>query len=121
MRKFFVIAIPIVTLALFVAIMLSSSFLKKPMGKNDNFPKAIHIMIDNVNEEQWDKASQDIDKLDQMWKKITKRVQFSSERDEINYVSTNLARLKGAVQSKDKSSALMELYDAFNHWKELGE
>lgn len=48
------------------------------------------------------------------------RVQFSSERGEINELTTSIARLKGAIMAKDKPGALMELYEAYSHWNDLG-
>lgn len=121
MRRFLTVAIPIVMLAIFIVVMLSGSFLKKPFGKNDNLPSTIKLMINDVNNEDWEKLSEEVDKLDNMWKRIIKRVQFSVERDELNFLSTNIARLRGAIMAEDKASALIELSEAFNHWKELGE
>lgn len=121
MRKFLTITIPIVTIALFVCIMLSGSFLKKPFNKNEDIPKKIEVITQYVNNEEWQEASDELETLDKAWRKMISRIQFSSERDEINYLSVNIARLRGAIQAEDKSSALMELYEANNHWKTLGE
>jgi hypothetical protein len=121
MRKFIVSAIPIVTLVLFVCIMMSGSFLKRPFGKNDDVQQTIEKMIEDVNNEAWDKVAVEVGDLDSAWRKVIKRIQFSEERDEINYLTSNIARLRGAVSAKDKSDALMELNDAYCHWKELGK
>jgi hypothetical protein len=120
MRKFIVIAIPIAALAIFVCIMISGSFLKKPFGKNDNVAQTIEIIIEDVSNEAWDEVVVEVDELDRAWKKVKKRIQFSEERDEINFITSNIARLRGAVSAKDKSDALIELNDAYNHWIELG-
>jgi hypothetical protein len=48
-------------------------------------------------------------------------VQFSSERDEINFFSMSLARLEGAILVKDKINAVMELKEAYEHWDQLGQ
>lgn len=121
MRRFIVIAIPIATLALFVCIMLSGSFLKKPFGKKDDVALSIETIMEDVNNEAWDEVAVEVDDLDKAWKKVIKRIQFSEERDEINYLTSNIARLRGAVSAKDKSDALMELNDAYSHWNELGK
>lgn len=121
MRKFIIYATPIVLLALFICIMLSGSFLKKPLGKEDSIPKIIKEIIGDVNNGDWETVNTKVDKFDKTWKKIVTRVQFSSERDEMNFVSVNIARLRGAVQAKDKVNALIELNEALIHWKELGE
>ena len=120
MRKFLVITIPIVTLAFFILIMLSSSILKGPLGKDDNIPESIDLIVQDIDSEDWEEANNKTENLSITWEKIVKRVQFSSERDEINSFSTNIARLRGAIMAKDKSSSFAELNEAYDHWKELG-
>ncbi len=121
MRKFMVIAIPIAALLLFVCIMISGSFLKKPFGKNDDVAQTIEKLMEDVNKEAWEEALVKVDELDNVWRRVIKRIQFSEERDEINSLTSNIARLRGAVSAKDKSDALMELNDAYSHWKRLGK
>jgi len=121
MRRFLVIAIPIVTLVFFVMVMLSGDILKQSLGKEDNIPQSIETIIQDVNHENWEAANQNTDNLNRVWDKVVTRVQFSSERDEINAFSMNIARLRGAIQAKDKSFVLTELSEAYEHWKELGK
>lgn len=120
MRKFLVVTIPIATLVLFICIMLSGGFLKKPFGTNDDVEKTIKMLIEDVNNEAWDEVREEVADLDQGWKKVMVRIQFSQERDEINSLTTNIARLRGAVSAEDKAGSLIELNDAYSHWKELG-
>jgi len=119
MRKFLVITIPVVTIVIFIAIMLSGNFLKLSLGQNDNIPQSIGLVMKDVSNEDWEAANRDTDNLEKAWKKIVRRVQFSSERDEINAFSASLARLRGAIEAKDKSNALSELYVEYEHWNEL--
>ena len=120
MRRFLVIAIPVFTLLLFIFIMLSGDFLKRPIGKNDDIPQAIEDLMKVIQNEQWDEVEKKTDELEHKWKNMVIIVQFSSERDEINYFSTNIARLRGATMAKDKDSALIEINEAYEHWNELG-
>ena len=50
---------------------------------------------------------------------IIHRIQFGSEREEINDLSKNIARLRGAAQAKDRTSSLVELSEAYHHWKNI--
>lgn len=120
MRRFMVIAIPIVTLIVFILIMLSGSILKSPLGQNDDVPKVISEITKEIKNERWEEVSKKTEELDELWRKIVNRVQFSSERDEINYFSMNIARLRGAIMAKDKGNALVEINEAYEHWDELG-
>lgn len=121
MRKFLVIAIPIITIALFILIMLSGNFLKRPLGKDDNIPESIQMIIKDIESEKWEEAEKKTTQLTTTWEKVVDRVQFSSERDEINALNVNIARLHGAIWAKDKSSSLTELCEAYEHWDQLGK
>lgn len=119
MRKFLVITIPIATLTFFILIMFSSSILKRTLGNNDNISQSIQSIIQDIELENWADANYKTDKLKVTWEKVIKRVQFSSERDEINSLSTNIARLQGSIKAKDKSNSYSELNEALDHWTEL--
>ena len=121
MRRFLTIAIPIVSLALFICIMLSGSILKRPFGKDDDVPQAIENLIQEVDNDEWDKVNSEIDNLEKSWNKVIRRVQFSLERDEISDLSMSIARLRGAALAEDKGNSLIELFEAYNHWKEMGK
>jgi len=120
MRKFIIIAIPIITIALFILIMLSGNYLKKPILGNDDFPGLVQNVIEDVNLENWEKAEEHKKELDNAWKNIVKRVQFSSEREEINALNVSLARVNGAILVRNKALAVCELKEAYEHWDLLG-
>src|SRR5665648_49028 len=117
MRKFMVIALPIVTLVLFVMVMLSSNILKQPLGNDDNIPQSIETVVQDINHENWEAANQNTENLNRVWDKVVTRVQFSAERNELDDLTMNIARLKGAIQAKDKAGGLTELSEAYEHWK----
>jgi hypothetical protein len=121
MKKFMIRAIPIVTLIFFVLVMLSDNILKKPLGKNDDVPGSIQLTLKAVNAEKWDDAQRNTEALAKAWNKVVKRVQFSAEKDELNYFDANLARLRGAIMTKNKSEATLELSEAYEHWDNIGK
>lgn len=121
MRKFLVILIPAITIALFLLIMLSDNFLKNPLTNNDNLPLSIESIRKDIEAENWSDAGVKVENLSSVWDKVVKRVQFSSEKDEIDSLYVNIARLKGAIAAKDKSSSLMELNEAYEHWENIGK
>ena len=121
MRTFLVKLIPIIALIFFVLVMLSGSYLKRPTLGNDNIPKSIDSIIQDINNENWEAARNNTEELSKSWSKTIRRTQFSSERDEINGFSFNIARLRGAIMARDKADALMELKEAYEHWDELGK
>lgn len=120
MRKFLVISIPIVSLILFVLIMLSSNVLKRPLGKEEGIPESIQLITQDIKSENWESATEKAENLSNIWDKVVKRIQFSSERDEINSFDTSIAHLKGAIMAKDKSASFIALNEAYEHWDGLG-
>jgi Domain of unknown function (DUF4363) len=111
--------IPTIVLAFFIALMNAGPYLKEPRGEYDNVPKYFQMVEADVKTEQWDAAKNDLDALIKAWKFVIRRVQFDVERDEINGLSSNLARLDGSIDAKDKAGALAELAEAKGHWDEL--
>lgn len=121
MRRFLVISIPIVTIALFILIMLSDKFLKNSLTDNDNIPSSIEeVRIEIVNG-NWNEARTKTENLSKIWGKIVKRIQFSAEKDEINGFYKSISRLQGAISSMDKTNAYMELNEAYEHWENVGK
>ncbi|HHY28193.1 MAG TPA: DUF4363 family protein [Desulfitobacterium dehalogenans] len=121
MRKFLVIGIPIITIAFFVLIMQSGNYLKNPLGNEVGIPERLGQIIQEIQAENWDSAKNHWDNLSEDWDKVVKRVQFSSERNEINDFTVSIARLRGAIEAQDKSSGLQLLYEAYEHWEDLGK
>jgi hypothetical protein len=121
LRRFLVISIPIILLTICVLIMLSGSFFKKPRGDWDDVIKHIDTTTEAIMSDDWILAEENSNKLDTAWTAVTKRIQFSCERDEIHALGVSIARLKAAITAKDKTSALLELSEAEEHWDDLGK
>lgn len=119
MKKFISFAIPIIALTAFVLLMLGGNYLKKPRNPSEDVIAFVELSIEHVKGEKWDMLHEDISSIDAAWKKITPRIQFSVERDEIYNINLNIARLKGSADSEDKPSALIELNEIIENWTEL--
>ena len=119
MKKVLYYGIPTVLLLVFVLIMTAGNYLKKPRSVNDDVVMYIKVVTEDVKGENWNKADEDTKKLTDAWKKITPRLQFSCERDEIYNISINIARLNGIVMGKDKNAAFVELSEMYENWIEL--
>ena len=119
MKKFISYAIPIVTLGLFVLLMLGGNYLKKPHNPSEDVVAFVNLSIEHAKAEKWNMLQQDIVSIHTAWDKIIPRIQFSVERDELYNISLNIARLKGSVDSEDKTSTLIELNEIIENWNEL--
>lgn len=119
MKKYISYSIPIATLAIFVALMLGGNFLKKPHNSSEDVVALVEVSIIHAKVENWDILKQDIASIDFAWKKITPRIQFSVETDEIYNINLNIARLRGSISAQDKPSTLIELNEIIENWDEL--
>jgi hypothetical protein len=121
MRRLITLAIPILTILLFIFIMQSGNLIKKSLEKDDPLVNHMENMVRAANDDNWAKVAVILDHLDADWKKLLFRLQFSCERDEINYINSNIARMRGAVLAEDRTNLLIELEEVKSHWDRLGE
>ncbi|MBU3179658.1 DUF4363 family protein [Clostridium psychrophilum] len=119
MKKFLSYIIPIITLTAFILIMLGGNYFKKPHNSTEDVIAFINISMKDAKVENWDKLRKDVTNIDYAWKKIIPRIQFSVETDEILDINLNIARLKGSIDSNDKSSTLIELNEIIENWDGL--
>lgn len=121
MRSFVFYLIPVVTLAIFFAIMNGGIILKNSIGERDHhFLKYYNDIKNCINDEEWEEAIAYSKKLEDVWKKKIPWIQFSVERDQLNGIDVALARLMGFLEARDKAGALAELYEAKRYWDDLG-
>ena len=121
MNKFVFYLIPILTLAIFFAIMNGGLILKNSIGERDqHFLKYYADIKACIDDEKWEQAIDYCQKLKNAWNKRIPWIQFSVERDQINGIDISLARLTGYLEARDKAGALAELYEAKRHWDDLG-
>lgn len=120
MSKIWAYLIPALLLAFFVLIMVSGSFLKKPIDASDNVAARISAVQNALGREEWEEAAVQAKRLEAAWEKVIPRVQVGVERQDVNNLSISIARLRGAIAARDKAGALTELYELREHWNSLG-
>ena len=121
MRKFLTIFIPIIFLAICIMAMLSGPLLKNPWTEDEN----IISFIDNIErfseENQWEQSEKEVEKVEKAWESILKRVQYTSEVDEIDDIYNNIARMKGGIRAKDLGITLGATEEIKTNWENLGK
>lgn len=121
MRRFFLYkVIPSLVLLLFILLMNSGNYLKKPLGLTDNVPKILDQIQRDLEHQEWSIAHVHIRTVESAWKEVVHRIQFSEERDEINNFQHSLARLKGFVKAHHKAGSMAELEELKETWDNLG-
>ncbi len=120
LKRIFCYGLPIIVIILFICIMLSGSFLKRPFSNRDNFIRHLDALNQSIEHKDWKSAKSNFKKVSRAWKLVALRVQFSEERDQMNEMDINLARIKGAIKVKDKNAAIIEINEAHEHWNDMG-
>ncbi|WP_366924022.1 DUF4363 family protein [Metallumcola ferriviriculae] len=95
--------------------------MKKPFNQFQEIDQLIIEIGSDISSEKWSEAKSQTESLEVEWKRIVPKIQFSSERDNITSITRNIARLKGAIDAKDKSGALQEISEAKSNWQDIGK
>lgn len=120
LRRIILYLIPAVTIVAFALYLGSGEYLKKPTGNEDDFPHYLRLLKEDVNNEDWEAASSDLDKLEAAWNKVLQKIQYTAERTQIQEITSGIARVKGAIGARDKAIALVEISELESHWNALG-
>lgn len=113
--------IPALTLVIFIIIMNAGTVCRDFFGLNGEVAKHFTLLQLSINNQQWSTAQLYLDDLENEWKKLLARLQFSVERDEINTFQHSLARMKGFIEAQDNSGCLGELRELEETWSDLGK
>ncbi|SDJ85373.1 DUF4363 family protein [Sediminibacillus albus] len=119
MKKFSLHAIPLLTLVFFIAIMHSGIVLKNPMGTEDRLYQSVNKLEENVKDKDWSSAKKEVRYIENAWKKVVRRIQFSVEREYLLEISGTISRIKGGIEAQDDQAVLEEIYYYYGQWHSL--
>lgn len=121
MRQFWMYTIPLIILAGFIVFMNSGDFLKKPLIPGDNFSYYLKEVEQAVDREDWEAAQSYAEELAVAWAKVSPRIQFSVDKDEMKSITVGLARLQAFIEVQNRSQALGTAAEIREHWDHLNE
>ncbi|GKX29523.1 hypothetical protein SH1V18_20030 [Vallitalea longa] len=121
MKKAILIIFTGIILGLFILIMNSGEYLKRPFGNNDDVDLMLQNLEKDIITDNWDKGINDIEELKGAWNKVLKRIQFSVERDNLMGIDLSIARLNGSIRGKNKVESLIGFEELKNYWDNLGK
>lgn len=121
MQKILYYAATFSLLLIFVFILNSGDTAKKPWGTDDDFVLYAARLQKDMEKGDFKKAKSDLNQLQKAWQQIVARIQYSVEKDEINAIYVNLARIKAHIKNKDPEPALVEIEEMWNHWHHLNQ
>lgn len=104
-----------------VFIMTGGDIMKKSWCDADNVVGFADRLDTALTQQNWPQAQLEHAALSQAWKHVMPRIQFSVEKDEMNAISTNLARIHAYILCQDQTGALAEASELRDHWVNLAK
>lgn len=90
------------SLGLFMAFLAGGTWLKRPLGHDDDV-EAILARLDIVRasaDADWEQAEMLVERLETAWQKVQRRIQYSVQMDDLLLFADELQRLKAAVETR---------------------
>lgn len=113
------VLLPILTIAFFILILTSGRFLKRPFSEKDDVIKYVKYINIDIQNENWNNAKENLEKLEYAWDIVDSRIQFSFDKDRILDFEDTLAYLKGAIYAKDDKNCLIYIQVLLALWENL--
>ncbi|SFE36551.1 protein of unknown function [Alteribacillus iranensis] len=120
LNKMLLYCIPTLFMLLSAALLAGGTWIKEPLGEKHDIMAQMEYMHSLIDKKEWEKASDEYDNVEASWETISKRVQFSVERDDLEAINETLAKIKGGMKQKDTSIVYPELYYFYELWEQLG-
>jgi hypothetical protein len=111
--------IPIILLTVSISIMTSGYWWKKSEASKEILA-LVQNLENEVYDEKWDQANKTIVKTTKKWEQNIKIIQYGVERDRIFEIDESLAKIQGAILTKNTSGAMQEVYVFYRIWDDLG-
>lgn len=103
--KTFIISLMVLAI-LITGVCVYSVYLEKTMSDlQDNLDR----LLDCLNEEQWDKCVDEIDRLSKKWKKNEPVLSMFNDHEDIDNINLSVSDLKESIACKDMEHTLKSL------------
>ena len=119
MNKIIAVIIPIAALLLFVGVMQGACYYLSSHQTRNAMNEYMGLVENDLQAQQWEKASSDLQGLDSIWEKSIPWLQFHAEMVAIDDIKKNMARLRGAIEAQDQPLSLVEISELEEHWENL--
>lgn len=107
--KVWLVFVVVIIFSLFIFVMNSGRFLKKPLSGNDDVLSYISSCQESTQAGNWPGAVVAGEKIQEAWEKVKPRLYLSSEKDDLLEFERNLTTLLASLESKDKAGATRDL------------
>ena len=121
MKKSTLLIIISAFIIVFIGIMQSGKLIKNMGGEAQDLPRNVKELMDIIKEENWQEADKKSEKVDRIFNQKSQWLQISEERDRLDEIARELARVKGYIYAEEVGGSLAALEAVLENWKEIGE
>lgn len=110
---FFLLLIGCLTLA-------SCALFRQPLDKWSGFSNHLVKTENSIRNEQWRDAAGNLQKAITVWKRIKPFLQVDIDHDYVNNIEADFTRLRGNIETREKSDSLENILLIRDNWKNIG-
>jgi hypothetical protein len=112
---------PFIFLLLIGCLTLSSCALfRQPLDKWSHFSDHLEKTERMIRSEKWQGAAESLQKAKTAWKQVKPFLQVDIDHDYVNNIEADFIRLRGNIETKDKSDSLENILLIRDNWKNIG-
>ncbi|MCL6589828.1 MAG: DUF4363 family protein [Firmicutes bacterium] len=113
--------IPFISVLLIACLAVSSCALfRQPLDKWSGFSNHLVKIEKLIRKGQWRDAAIYLPKAVHAWKRIKPFLQVDIDHDYVNDIEADFIRLKGNIETEDKSDSLENILLIRDNWKNIG-
>lgn len=111
---------PFIFLILIGCLTLSScAWFRQPLDKWSHFSDHLIKTEYLIRSEKWRDAAGSLQKAETAWKRIKPFLQVDVDHDYVNDIEADFIRLRGNIQTKEKSDSLENIMLIQDNWKNI--
>jgi hypothetical protein len=99
--------------------MNSGYFLINPFSEEEDVKKFLETVREDISNDRWEEANENMDKLKKAWNIIEQRIQFSIEKDILDDFERTIFELDSKIIVRNKEQALSKAIISQYIWDEL--
>lgn len=99
--------------------MCSCMLFKKPIDKKTGFSNYLNQMENYVRGEEWGHAKTSLEDTKKSWHKLKPLLQMDIDHDYINNIESDLSKLAGYIDTKEKPDSLSTILLIKDTWENI--
>ena len=108
--------------AIIIALLISlcsCTFVIEPLDKNAGFSDQLTKLEDDIRNDSWVQAGEELKEAKEDWEKIKPWIQIDIDHDYVHELEENLTRLEGYIATETKSEALATILMIHETWSDM--